>query len=147
MAEKRGQYKYQDDGTVAQLVSGEAEVTTNEVIPVDVQARLSQTIQTHSGASIVNGTGSFGTATWIDCDGFSEIAITFLNSGATASVIDVDWSNDNATLHGRDSALLPSATQQWRTGETKVKARYCRLNVFNGHTAPITANVWVLLKA
>lgn len=113
--------------------------------PVDVQARYTQTIQTQNGQAV--GASTFHDSSWIDCNGFDRIAITVLNSGATANHVHLHWSHDGSALHGMDSNMIPSTVDQYRAGETLVKARYVRVRLNNGHTAPVTMSAWAYLKA
>jgi hypothetical protein len=122
---------------------------SNIAQPVDIQARLSQTIQTHSGVSVApsgNSAGNYA-STWIDCDGFDKIGITLNNDAATSSNIDIYWSNDNSAIHGREQNVIPSGTLAIRAGITDVKARYARVYVFNNDAAPHTFSAWAYLKA
>lgn len=112
------------------------------ITPVDVQARLSQTIQTHSGVVIAN-TAQNTTATYIDCDGFDKVAITYTQSVAGTSNATFFWSNDGATNHGHEDIL----TTAMKSGCFEVKARYLKVGIYNGHTAPFTISAWVYLKA
>lgn len=113
--------------------------------PVDIQARLASTIQTISAQTVVNGAWHTPT-TWAECDGFDEIGVTFSNSVAANSRVKVQWSNDGTNIHGEEEPLGMSA-EQYRSSAIKSKARYFRYVIFNGHTAPITANAWAYLKA
>lgn len=118
-------------------------MTTGEIIPVDVQARMSQTIQTHSGAIVAQSTSS--DSAWIDTDGFGEIAITMLNSASTTSAVSLLWSNDGVSKQGED-IILTSNTQNRRAGATSTKARYVIVQIQNGNTVPNTFNAWAYLK-
>jgi hypothetical protein len=153
MAEKRGQYVYNDDGTVSQLVSisgadsngGGLGISTNEVLPVDIQARLSQTIQTHSGVSIAPS-GSSGSV-WIDCDGFDKLAITTLNDASKSLAISVQWSHDGVNIQGAEMDIKSTGSYLWGATITDVKSRYVKVSIYNNDTAPHTINAWIYLKA
>jgi hypothetical protein len=122
-------------------------VKSSEIIqPVDIQARYAQTIPTHSGV-IVTPSGSNANASWIDCNGFSDIAITLSNSGATPTRVNIYWSHDGATLQGIDVSALPSASNQYRAANIPIKARYAKLEVVNENASPATISTWTYLKA
>lgn len=145
MAEKRGQYKYNDDGTISQLVSGESEVTTNDTLPVDIQARLSKSEQTHSGVTIAPSTWSTA-GSWIDCSTFYDLGINLTNSLAQDTAIDIVWSHNGTTISGREADIKPGLLLE-KAFLTQTKAPYVRIDVFNKHTAPVTINTWAYLKA
>jgi hypothetical protein len=119
---------------------------TGIILPVDSQARYGQTIPTHSGV-IVTPSGSNANASWIDCNGFSDIAITLSNSGATPTRVNIYWSHDGATLQGIDVSALPSASNQYRAANIPIKARYAKLEVVNENASPATISTWTYLKA
>lgn len=121
-------------------------VDTKIVQPVDIQNRLAVTIQTHS-AVLVGATTGYATSSWIDCDGFSEIAITLMNDAATNSYGDIQWSHDGSTWHGTDSVLIPANSVQRKVANTTVKARYAKVALGNTDGAPHTMNAWAYLKA
>lgn len=126
------------DGAIKTLLTG-----SNVIQPTEIQARYATTIQTHTNAAI--GPSASIDSSWIDTDGFDYLCGTFFNNGATTSNIDVHWSNDGTNIHGIDRGA--SNTEQYKPFEYRTKARYARVRVFNGHTAPITANAFSYLKA
>lgn len=115
----------------------------------EITGRTTKTIQTHNAVSVgpsgfsVQGIGS----NWIDCNGFSDISLTFINDAATTSQVNVQWSNDNATTHGQDYGVVASSTNAQKAGTTKVKARYAKVSAFNGDTASHTMSAWAYLSA
>jgi hypothetical protein len=147
MPTKTGQWVYMDDGTVAQQVYNETDQTT--IKPVDIQSRLASTIQTHTGATVAAGGSSQGnfSSSWIDCDGFSEIAVTLMNDGTTNSSAQIWWSNDNTNQHGNDDPIV-GGTPRYRAGSVTIKARYAKVVIWNNDgAAPHTMSAWALLKA
>lgn len=112
--------------------------------PVDVQARYSKTIQTHSGVTLAPSAGNIGA--WIDCEGFNELAITLMNDATASSYVNVHWSNDNANAHGEDSQVM-QGTSRYKSGNIAVKARYARFLVYNSDATPHSMSVWAYLKA
>jgi hypothetical protein len=123
---------------------------SNMIQPVDIQARLSQTIQTHSGVVVApagNGVGAY-----FDCDGFDKVGITFSCSTAPTAndklYINVDWSNDGTSHHGLEVMPVKMVINLTRSaGILEVKARYCRIVVVNVDTPPHTVNAFAYLKA
>lgn len=104
-----------------------------------------QTIQTHNTISVAAGGTS--ASNWFDCDGHDKVAVTFLNDAATESSADVEWSNDGTSIHGTETAVIPTGTNANKLGETTVKARYARLVAKNGDgVAAHTVSTWVYLK-
>ena len=148
MAEKRGQYQYNDDGSVSSLVAGDIAIEESKaIVPVDIQARLSQTIQTHSGVTVAPTTGTNDSA-WIDCDGFVDVAISQINDALTASHVHVFWSHDNGTTtHGLGVNVLTGTAQQKDPVQIPIKARYLRLQLSNTDATPHVMSTWVYLKA
>lgn len=91
MAEKRGQYQYNDDGTISQLVGGDINLDgSNAAIPVDIQARYAESIQTHN--AVVNP--SAAASSFIPCEKFSEL-VCHMN---VAGTILVEWSVDGTAV-------------------------------------------------
>jgi hypothetical protein len=114
---------------------------------IELTGSKAKTIQTHNAVSVTGSNGSSsGTGTWIDCDGFRELAVTFLNDAATSSLGDVRWSNDGSTYQAVDSAVIPSNTNQRKAASIPVKARYAILNLTNGDVAAHTMSAWLYLK-
>ena len=147
MAERRSQWEYRDDGTVAQLTTADTTLKESQlIVPVDIQSRFATTIQTHSSVMITpSGNNS---SAYIDCDGFNEVAFTLRNDAVTASFGNVQWSNDGTTVHGEDSNAIPSSTPQVKSANVSVKARYVRLQLNNGDTgAAHTMSAWAYLKS
>lgn len=114
-------------------------------VPVDIQSRYAQTIQTHAGTMVAPVSSSIPT-TWIDCNGFDSISVTLLNDAATTTVGNIQWSHDGVNRHGDDSIFAPASTQR-RTATTTIKARYAKLHLDNNDAAPHTFSAWVYLRA
>jgi hypothetical protein len=120
--------------------------STNIVLPVDVQARYPQTIQTHNAVS-VTGSGS-STGSWIDANGFNEIGITMVNDAVTLSGAFLQFSNDGVNKHGEDVSpnTIVNHNQQTKTGIRPITARYVRLVLVNGDASAHIMSAWVYLK-
>lgn len=112
--------------------------------PVEIQGRYATTIQTHNAVNIL-ASGSSVSTTWIDCNGFSELAITLLNDAGTNSAIDIQWSNDGTALHGKD--YLAGSTPQHKAMSVPIKARYAKVQLWNNDTVAHTMSAWAYLKA
>jgi hypothetical protein len=116
------------------------------ILPVDVQARYPQTIQTHNAVNVPANSGSTQ-STWIDCGNFDKVAFTVLNDVATNNNADVHWSNDGIVMHGVEGNAISPGTNQYRVVLLDVKARYVRLRVNNADAAAHTMSAWAYLKA
>jgi hypothetical protein len=114
------------------------------ILPVDIQSRLAQTIQTHNAVSIA--TTAWSNGNWIDADGFDKVGVTMLNDASTSSQLNIQWSNDGSSIHGNEN-LLTTATSNLRQGITDIKARYFRVQLNNGDTISHTMSAWAYLKA
>jgi hypothetical protein len=114
--------------------------------PIEIQGRLSTTIQTHNGTSIAKDQWASGA--WIDTVGYSEIAVTLLMDAGTNNSVALEWSNDGVNKHGGET-LLGVSTAKERAGSTPTKARYVRVSVQNSDTVttPHTVSAWAYLKA
>lgn len=114
------------------------------ILPVDIQARYQQTIQTHTGASVTPSGWLPSTA--IDTSGFSEIGITIFNDATTSNSVVLEWSHDGVTKHGGEIVLASSARKDGAV-TVPTKARYVKVSLNNGDTAPHTMSAWAYLKA
>jgi hypothetical protein len=144
MPTKSGKYVYLEDGSNAEQVYVANPGDTNSIMPIDIQSRYAQTIQTHNAVSVA--TTATSASSWIDCDGFDKIAGTLKNDATTTSNITIDWSNDGATVHGTENIIV-NGTGTTRAGIQDVKARYARISVYNGDTVSHTMSAWIYLKA
>lgn len=117
---------------------------------VKLTGSIQQTIQTHNAVSVPGNTAN-NSPVWIDTVGFSEIGVTLLNDGLSASYVNLVWSNDGlGTQHGTDVQVTPGSqntTVSAKAGSVPVKARYVKLQVVNGDAAAHTFSAWVYLKA
>jgi hypothetical protein len=76
--------------------------------PWKYRVRYAQTIQTHNAVSVP--LSNYSNGSWIDCDGFSDIGVTFVSDSNTLnSSISLHWSNDGSTKHG-DETLVATST-------------------------------------
>lgn len=114
-------------------------------VPVDIQSRYSMTVATHAGTMIAPASWSLQ-ATFLDCNGFSEIAATLLNDNTTSSSATVFWSNDGVAIHGEEVIVATSSLNR-KAGIVPIKARYAKITVNNADAAPHTISVWAYLKA
>jgi hypothetical protein len=130
------------DGTVSQRVS----LTGSNVIqPSDIQSHYQQTIQTHNAVSVPLNSNSVGI--WLDTDGFSDLALNFMNDANTANHVDIQWSNDGATIHSLETPLT-NVARQYGAVNIPTKARYARVKVYNDDAALAhTMSAWAYLKA
>jgi hypothetical protein len=143
---QQGNFQYNDNGTVSQLTEANATVGASTIIvPIDIQSRLASTIQTHNAVSV--GISGLSNSSWIDTDGFSDVAISLINDAATATTVDLNWSSDGATQQGFET-LLSSSTNRRRSGSTSTKMRYLQVVLNNGDASLAhTMSAYAYLKA
>lgn len=131
------------DGTVVNEGDG---YNADGSLNVQTTGHKSLTIQTQNGVSIpASGTNA---SSWIDCSGFSTIAITMQNDANTSCYGDINWSHDGVTYHSSEYAIIPSNTTNKKAVSTAIKARYARVVLNNGDST--TAHVmsgWAYLLA
>lgn len=119
-------------------------VSNSDVIqPIDIQSHLQSTIQTHNAVSVA--ASGIGYSNWIDTLGYDKVALTVKNDASTSMNITLDWSSDGLTIQGADTNLS-TGTQQTRALITDTKARYLRVELFNGDTVAHTMSAWAYLK-
>jgi hypothetical protein len=125
--------------------SGNA-ITPDNPLNMKITKRYATTIQTHNSVSVPLS-GYSRSTTWIDCDGYSDIAITLTNDASANSYIDVIWSNDGINEQGLDGANVSNANQR-KAVSIPVKARYAKVALGNNDgTLAHTMSAWVYLKA
>jgi hypothetical protein len=112
--------------------------------PTDLQSRFQQTIQTHNAVSVSSVNSSF--STWIDTMGYTDIAVTLKNDAATDSQVDIGWSHDGVSMVGREFAVVPRNTVQYKVGLTQTKSRYAQIIPYNADVAAHTMSAWAYLK-
>ncbi len=143
-----------EDGTVVNEANGinadgsqnVSLVSSNVAQPVDIQARLSQTIQTHNAVSVALSGNS--QSAWLDCDGFDKIAFSLINDASTNSSMDVYWSNDGTNIHATERVIATGAGTNRQPVETGTKARYYKVRINNEDAALAhTMSAWAYLKA
>jgi hypothetical protein len=112
----------------------------------DYQQNLRQqkTVETHKAVTV--GAGATVYSEWIDMQGYDSLALTVLNSGATANTGTLEWSEDGQNKF-IGVAVLANATSQERVGTSPNYLRYVRVALLNGHTAPVTMSSKIRLKA
>lgn len=82
---------------------------------------------------------------WIDCYGYNNLSVTSSNDAATASSVDILWSNDKVGIHGEEEVIL-SSTKQLKAGRESIKAKYAKIKVSNEDGAAAHVfNTWVYL--
>lgn len=114
-------------------------------LPVDIQSRLAATTQTHNAVSVAASSNSVQTS-FMDTNGFAELAVNVFNDAATSSQATIYWSHDGATVHAEETVL--NSTQQKKATLTTTKARYAKIKVDNlDGAAAHTMSAWAYLKA
>jgi hypothetical protein len=114
-------------------------------VPTDQQVKYSKTIQTHTNVAV--GPSAFSVGTWIDTEGFSEIGLTVTSNTAQNAGVNIGWSNDGITNHGRQNGVITLGTSaQDGSTDLKSRARYMQVTLNNQYTAPVTMNSFIYLK-
>lgn len=103
-----------------------------------------KSINTHNNESVAASSSSV--SEWIDVDGYNEVGIVFANDTSTNSLVNVGWSNDGTSTHGREE-LLTTSSSKFRSASTKTKAKYIRLEPYNGDSASHSMTLWAYLKS
>jgi hypothetical protein len=130
-------------GVKTGLQNDAAIVESGIMVPVDVQSRYQKTVQTHNAVSI-SATSWSNSNAWLDCSGFEKIAVTFKHEATISTTIEMQWSNDGATHHGRETSFTGTAIDG--VAVVEVKARYFRISIRNGDAAAHTTSVWAYLR-
>lgn len=124
-----GQHYLNANGDWVTRVGGEISVGESlAVVPVDIQKRYAETIQTHNAVSVALSGSS--NSTYIDCDGFDKLAINLKNDGNTSSQVNLLWSSDGSSQIGYET-ILTSGTSQYRSAISDIKARYVLVQIQN----------------
>lgn len=107
--------------------------------------RQNKTVPIIEGVSV--NLDSYYESGWIDVQGFNQVGFAIKNDGATSSAMDLDWSYDGKTAHGKDLYVIPSAETVLRAGHTDIKAPYMRVIVKNrDKLAPHVMSAYAYLK-
>jgi hypothetical protein len=115
-----------------------------DIMPIDIQSRLATTIQTHNAVSVA--TVSSSQSSWIDTDGFTDIAVSLLNDASFSCYVDIQWSSDGSTYQGLDSGVI-SGTLTRKSASVPTKMRYARIVAGNNDTVSHTMSSFAYLKA
>jgi len=114
------------------------------MLPTDAQYRRADTVQTQNAVSIAANGNSIGS--WIDCDGYSDVAVTLFNDAITNSRLIIHWSNDGITKHGSE-IMLATGPDKERAAQVPTKARYFRMAIDNQDAGSAhTMSCWAYLK-
>lgn len=127
-------------GNTAALLTG-----SDVMIPTEKQATYAKTVQTHNAVTVANATWNTQSS-WQDAEGFDQIAVTLLSDNSASNSMILKWSHDGVAEQGEETVIV-AGTGQRKASQTGVKARYFKVSVNNGHTAPVVMNAWAYLKA
>jgi hypothetical protein len=145
-SEAEGVYKplVLDDGKLG------TKLTQSDIqMPIEIQSRLTQTIQAHNAVALtVSGgaTPNANSGAYIKTDGFDFISVITRASASHSGRFQIEWSIDGVTTHAYE---LPSATNsnQYRVAGVSVKAPYARVFYENSDaTIAPTVSSWVHLR-
>lgn len=110
--------------------------------------RNQETVVTHVNATANATSGTYGnySSSWIDTDGYDQVAVSFTKDGAEQMSVSVIWSADNTITHGQDwDVKITTKTQDSIIVPTKL--RYCKVYLYNLGTASHVVNSWAYLKS
>lgn len=121
-------------------------VTIDGSILVNIQSRNAKTIVSHDNVSVTQSSTDTQLV-WIDCNGYSELALTLMCGEDFANQVDVHWSHDGTNIHAIETPLV-NASRTYGVGNLEIKARYARVKLYNHNgLAPKNMSSWVYLKA
>jgi hypothetical protein len=138
-----------DEYEIQQGSGGAANVIlngSNVINPVDIQARYSQTIQTHSVVNIPDYDRSY--SQWIDVSGFNEIEITAIGEGEPFDCY-IEFSHDANRIVFTDAFSYHTEGGQIDSEggfSQKVRTRYIRIIIMNGAPGVLVSSSWLYLK-
>lgn len=119
--------------------------STDKQLPIQMQSRLANQIQTHNNTLVAPSTWSKGS--WNDCSKFDKISVHVLNDASTSNQAYIYWSFDQSTEHGIEQ-IMGDSTSKSRTILTDRKAPYFKIGVLNGDsTTAHTFIIWTEMKA
>lgn len=122
---------YDSDNKELFVTDNPAKIGVSEseiIIPVDIQTRYAQTIQTHNAVSVVASGNS--SSPWFDCSGFDKIAVMGQSNQALNWGIEIHWSDDSSSQRGLETLIAPSPANS-KIQITDVKAKFFRVVVKN----------------
>lgn len=108
-------------------------------------SRQQKTVQLFNAVSMPATNGS-STSSWIDTQGFVDLAYTFASDASGNNNTDIYWSHDGINIHGYEVGLTTSTSRN-RAYHTPIKARYMRAVIYNTDASPKTMSAWAYLKA
>lgn len=84
---------------------------------------------------------------WVDTLGFSKVAACMVTEAGTVSALDIAWSHDGSTVHGKEFNILAESSELNRTIQTETKARFISL-IPKNRDASLAKNftIYILLK-
>lgn len=134
----------EDTESVGVTGTANVQVTASTIMqPVDLQNRLTSTIQTHNAVAVSPSTASIP-STWMDCNGFDQLALTLKNDASSNFTATIYWSNDNSNIHGSETAVNAVVGSQF-AARTPIKARYAKVAPYNNDTVSHTISAWSYL--
>ena len=154
MAEKRGQYLYNDDGTVSMLVAiagpgGELEGSL-ATLPFDHQATLVNTAVTHTN-TVVAPASSSPQAAWQPVpEGMTEFINNLSMDTAVANCYtNVQWSEDGTIIVGTSTITVSnsvSSTSKTSPQWYPVGGAFYKVGIVNSDAAPKTCNASIRFR-
>jgi len=119
--------------------------STDKQLPIQIQSRLTNLVQTHNNVLIPANTLNYST-TWIDCSKFDKIGFTIMNDSATNTYVSLLWSHDQSTNHGEET-ILATGNAIRRASIVDTKAQYVKVLVNNQDASAHTISTWIYLKS
>jgi len=115
-------------------------------LPIEIQGRVAQTIQTHNAVSI--GANAWSSSAYLDGSGFSTICVTANMASGTGMSVVVDFSHDGVNYFSGVTVYDSTANTFAPSVEIPLSARYFRVGVKNKDaTNAKTTSAYAYLKA
>jgi hypothetical protein len=128
----------------ADATGGAVNTTTNDILPFDHQATLTNTAVTHTSA-IVAPSGVNTQSAWQPVlEGMTEYIANFVADGAHISTsVNVFWSEDGTNTSGKHTAVVSNAISASHKSSTQwfpVAGNFYKAELFSGDTVPRTCS-------
>lgn len=119
-------------------------------MPIEIQSRLTKTLQAHNAVALTNTGGATPTANngfYFSTDGYETIAVLTKSSASHSGRFQIEWSIDGVNTVAYDLPNGVTTNNQYRCASVSVKAPYARI-FFENQDASVapTVSSWVHLR-
>lgn len=114
-------------------------------LPVEIQGRATQTIQSHNAVSIpANGWNS---SSWFDVSAYDKVAVSANMTSGTGMTLNVDFSHDGVNFFANSYSIFYDGTQPSPAFEIPVMSKFVRVSIKNKDaTNAKTTSAYLFLK-